>query len=172
MRLIPVILATLLSAACGSSAATDPASPPTTSTATPAPDVEEPATPAPDSMSEPTGPTITSWQIEVDEVACEPSDLPGSPGGEAVLPAQWATIGADHVAFTVDGDLRAANLVREPNGPGNIQVPCDPTLNDGHQVSITAFESDPANPGPGSVGETLIVVTTATAPTDEGQPDG
>lgn len=115
---------------------------------------------------------ITSWQLEADEMPCEPSDLAGSPGGEAILPAAWATSGADHVAFTVDGDLRPANLARDPSGSGNIQVPCDPTLSDGHQVSITAYLGDPGNPGPGSVGETFIVVTTATAPTDEGQPNG
>ena len=172
MRFISVILASLLCAACGSSAVTDSASPPTEPTTTPAPTVEAPATPPPSPTAEQSGPTITNWQLEVDEVPCEPSDLPGSPGGEAVLPAAWATLGADHVAFTVDGDLRPANLVRDPSGPGNIQVPCDPTLNDGHQVSITAFAGEPGAPGPGSVGETFIVVTTATAPTDEGQPNG
>ncbi len=172
MRLIPLILVSLACTACGSSAVTDSTSRPTEPTPTPAPDVHATATPPPSPTPTPSGPTITSWQLDVDDMACEPSDLPGSPGGEAVLPASWTTAGADHVAFTVDGDLRPANLVRDPSGPGNIQVPCDPTLNDGHQISITAFAGDPGDPGPGTVGESFIVVTTASTPTDEGQPSG
>ena len=172
MRFTPVVLVVLLCAACGSGAATDAGSQPAQPTPTTAPTVEAPPTPPPSPTPAPSGPTITSWQLEVDEVPCEASDLPGSPGGEAVLPATWSTVGADHVSFTVDGDLRPTNLVREPSGPGNIQVPCDPTLNDGHQVSITAFGGDVGDPGPGTTGETFIIVTTATAPTDEDQPNG
>ena len=107
-------------------------------------------------------PVINDWRLEVESLPCEPSDLPGSPGGEAVLPASWAAGNADYVVFLVDGDLRAANSVRDVAGPGNIQVPCDPALNDGHEIVIVAYTGSPGDPGPDTVGEALIVITTAT----------
>ncbi len=107
-------------------------------------------------------PVINDWRLDVESLPCEESDLPGSPGGEAVLPASWAAGNADYVEFLVDGDLRAANSVREVAGPGNIQVPCNPALNDGHQIVLVAYTGNPGDPGPETVGEALIVVTTAT----------
>ena len=70
----------------GPVAVTDSTSRPTEPTPTPAPDVQATATPPPSPTPTPSGPTITSWQLDVDDVACEPSDLPGSPGGEGRPP--------------------------------------------------------------------------------------
>ncbi|MEL7159080.1 MAG: hypothetical protein AAFN30_21150 [Actinomycetota bacterium] len=107
-------------------------------------------------------PTINGWSLEVSSQPCEESDLPGGPGGEAVVPAVWAAGNADFVEFVVDGDRRPANMVREVAGPGNVQVPCDPALNDGHEITIVAYTGSPGDAGPGVVGETHIVITTAT----------
>lgn len=85
-----------------------------------------------------------------------------------MLPATWAAGNADFVTFIVDGDQRPANSVRDVAGPGNIQVPCDPALNDGHEITIIAYTGSPGSSSPGTEGETLIVVTTATTESDEG----
>lgn len=113
-------------------------------------------------------PVINDWRLDVESLPCEVSDLPGSPGGEAVLPATWAAGNADFVNFIVDGDQRPANSVRDVVGPGNIQVPCDPALNDGHEVTMIVYTGSPGSPGPGTTGQTFIVVTTATVEGGEG----
>ncbi len=107
-------------------------------------------------------PVINDWSLEVESLPCEESDLPGSRGGEAVLPADWAAGNADFVNFIVDGDQRPANSVRDVMGPGNVQVPCDPALNDGHEVTMIAYTGTPGDPGSETVSQTLIVITTAT----------
>ncbi len=112
-------------------------------------------------------PTIIDWAIDVDSAECEVSDLPGGPGGEAIVPASWAAGNAEHVQFVVDGDLRPANMTRDVRGTGNIQVPCDPELNDGHEVIIVAYPGPPGDAGDPVEGPRLVVTTTATV--DNGQ---
>lgn len=107
-------------------------------------------------------PQINEWRLDAESVRCEESDLPGSAGGEATLPAVWAAGNADFVNFVVDGDRRPANVAREVSGPGNIQVPCDPTLNDGHEITLVAYTGSPGDPVAETASETLIVITTAT----------
>ncbi len=138
---------------------------PTTETTT-APSTAAPSTDATVDEGQDT-PIIIDWAIEVDSADCAVSDLPGSPGGEAVVPASWAAGNADYVQFVVDGDLRPANMVRDVRGPGNIQVPCDPALNDGHEVIIVAYAGTPGDPGDPVEGPRLLVTTTATV--DNGQ---
>lgn len=174
----------LLVAACGSDDAS--ANPPTTTssteptTTTNAPTTSPPSFESTTTTAEPTTtsaptttevttidegqdrPVINDWRLDVESLPCEESDLPGSPGGEAVLPAKWAAGNADHVNFVVDGDQRPANSVRDVTGPGNVQVPCDPALNDGHEVTLIAYTGTPGDPGPETATQTLVVITTAT----------
>lgn len=165
-----------------STAATTTAPPTTGATAstaapTTAPAPTAPSTTAPttsgssaDSMGDDEGqdtPTINDWAIDVDSAECEVSDLPGAPGGEAAVPASWAAGNAEYVQFVVDGDLRPANMARDVRGTGNIQVPCNPELNDGHEVIIVAYPGPPGDPGDPVEGPRLFVTTTATV--DNGQ---
>ncbi len=83
------------------------------------------------------------------------------------MPASWAAGNAEHVQFVVDGDLRPANMARDVRGTGNIQVPCDPELNDGHEVIIVAYPGPPGDAGDPVEGPRLFVTTTATV--DNGQ---
>ncbi len=144
------------------STTTSPAAPPTESTAGTSATTTPSTGTATDEDEGQDTPTIIDWTIDVDAAECRVSDLPGSPGGEAVVPASWAAGNAEYVDFIVDGDLRPANTVRDVRGTGNIQVPCDPELNDGHEVIIVAYAGPPADPGIPVEGSRLIVTTTAT----------
>ena len=172
----PTSISTTAASGSDTSASTAPLAPPSgeapTSTTAPVSTDAPSSTGVPTTNAEPNAgqdqPTINGWRLDVESQPCEESNLPGSPGGEAVVPASWAAGNADFVEFVVDGDLRPANLVREVVGPGNIQVPCDPALNDGHEITIVAYTGTAGDPGPSTSGETLIVITTATVDGNDG----
>jgi hypothetical protein len=76
----------------------------------------------------PTAPVITNFQI-LATVNC-PSTNP-----TVEVPAAWTTQNAQTISFAVDDQPLSAAAGFQPNGAGNIPVPCD---GKDHEVSLTA----------------------------------
>ncbi len=76
----------------------------------------------------PSAPVITNFQI-LATVSC-PSTSP-----TVEVPAAWTTQNAQTISFAVDDQPLSAAAGFQPNGAGNIPVPCD---GKDHEVSLTA----------------------------------